>query len=310
VDRALGFADAPIHAGALRALESLLAAQHSSGGFPQGFDGPAEARPVRKASYPDSWPRTHPPQHRYWLFATLNDGVLADTIDVLLEASRVYSDPRYRKAALAAGDMLLLAQMPEPQPGWAQQYDFDMHPTWARKFEPPAITGGEAQEAMETLLALFRETGDGKYLEPLPRALAYYRRSLLPDGRLARFYELETNRPLYVTRDYSLTHDDGDLPRHYAFKVASRLDAIEREHARLAALGPGELAAEKEKEKARAAPDVSEVRRVIAALDAKGRWVDESGLRSAPGVSPVIASETFIRNAGILCRFLGAKTRP
>ena len=31
-------------------------------------------------------------------------------------------------------------QMPDPQPGWAQQYDYDMRPMWARKFEPAAIT--------------------------------------------------------------------------------------------------------------------------------------------------------------------------
>ena len=35
-----------------------------------------------------------------------------------------------------AGDFILAAQMPEPQPAWAQQYDAAMHPAWARKFEP------------------------------------------------------------------------------------------------------------------------------------------------------------------------------
>ena len=310
VDRALRFEDAAIHEAALHALERLLAAQHSNGGFPQGFDGPAEPRPVRRASYPASWPRTHPPQHRYWLLPTLNDGVLENTIDVLLEASRVYEDPRYREAALRAGDMLLIAQMPEPQPGWAQQYDLDMQPTWARKFEPPAISGGEGQGAMQALLELYRATADRKYLDPLPRALAYYRRSLLPDGRLARFYELQTNRPLYFTRDYRLTHDDGDLPRHYAFKVSSKLDGIEREHARLLALKPDELAAERLRAERRSAPGEEEVRRVIAGLDGKGRWFDAGALRSAPEVSPIVASETFIRNTGILARFLGARTRP
>ena len=131
---------------------------------------------------------------------------------------------------------------------------------------------------METLLGLYRETADRKYLEPLPRAIAYYRRSLLPDGRLARFYELETNRPLYFTRDYRLTYEDGDLPGHYAFKVASRLDAIEREYVRLAALEPGELATERFRAERRSVPGEEEVRRVIGALDEKGRWVDAGAL--------------------------------
>ena len=50
---------------------------------------------------------------------------------------------------------LLLAQLPEPQPGWAQQYNIEMEPEWARKFEPPAVTGGESQKVIATLLTLF-----------------------------------------------------------------------------------------------------------------------------------------------------------
>jgi len=80
-----------------------------------------------------------------------------------------YGQAEYRAAVHKAGVFILLAQMPEPQPAWAQQYDRDMHPSWARKFEPPAVTGGESQGVMRTLLDLYRMTGDKKYLEPLPR---------------------------------------------------------------------------------------------------------------------------------------------
>jgi hypothetical protein len=59
-------------------------------------------------------------------------------------------------------------------------------------------------------------------LEPVPRAIAYLKRSRLPDGRLARFYELRTNRPLYFTKDYKLTFSDADVPTHYAFKSTTR----------------------------------------------------------------------------------------
>ena len=48
-------------------------------------------------------------------------------------------------AAKRGGDFLLLAQMPEPQPAWCQQYHPDMHPVWARKFEPPAIACSESE---------------------------------------------------------------------------------------------------------------------------------------------------------------------
>ena len=97
----------------------------------------------------------------------------------------------------------VLAQLPEPQPAWAQQYDHEMHPAWARKFEPPAVSGGESQGVIRTLMTLYRRTAAvtddaDRFLEPIPRAIAYLRRSLLNDGRLARFYELETNRPLLL----------------------------------------------------------------------------------------------------------------
>ena len=77
-------------------------------------------------------------------------------MDAMLEAARIYDEPRYRAAAEKGGEFILLAQMPEPQPGWAQQYDRDMHPAWARQFEPPSITGGESQGIMRTLLLLSR----------------------------------------------------------------------------------------------------------------------------------------------------------
>jgi hypothetical protein len=81
-------------------------------------------------------------------------------------AHQTYGEAKYRDALLKLGDFLILAQMPEPQPAWAQQYNFDMQPMWARKFEPPAISGRESEDAMETLLFLYEQTGDTKYLAP------------------------------------------------------------------------------------------------------------------------------------------------
>jgi PelA/Pel-15E family pectate lyase len=306
VDEALeaaGASDAEIHAAVRYGLDMLLAAQHPSGGFPQGFEGPADAsRAARKASYPEEWPRSPPRDHDYWHFATLNDDLVPDLLATLFDAERAYREPRFREAAKRLGDFLILAQMPEPQPGWAQQYDFEMRPVWARKFEPPSISGGEGQGAMRALIRLARETGDKKYLEPVPRALAYYRRSLLPDGRLARFYELRTNRPLYFTRQYELTYRDDDLPTHYSFVVASKLDEIEHEYERVKNGPP-------EKDVARA-PSVASLakaaRRAIDSLDDKGRWVEDGTLRSEKSVKRVIDCRTFIRNVEALSRYLEA----
>lgn len=94
---------------------------------------------------------------------------------------------------------------------------------------------------LQGLLDLYRVTGEERFLEPVPRALAWIERSKLADGRLARFYELQTNRPLYFTKDYVLTYDDSDVPTHYSFKSAA--DWVPRLTAEYRRLRAGERAA-------------------------------------------------------------------
>lgn len=269
------------------------------------YRGPAARGryPVKRAGYRRDGKHTR--VKAYWEFCTLNDNLMRDAIETLFLAARVYGEKRYREAAMKGGDFLILAQMPEPQPGWAQQYDFDMHPCWARKFEPASITGGESQGAMMTLLDIYERTGERRYLEPIPRALAYYRRSLLPGGKLARFYELETNRPLYFTRDYKLTYSDTDVPTHYSFTVGSHLDRIERRYRKLASSKwrppvEGELPPR---------PPAKEVRRIIDAADERGAWVEEGRLRYWGKSDPtrrVIDPRTFARNTRALARYARA----
>jgi hypothetical protein len=166
---------------------------------------------------------------------------------------------------------------------------------------------------MRILLTLARETGEARYLEPIPRALEYLRRSRLEDGRLARFYELETNRPLYFTRDYTLTYSDADLPTHYGFKVGDGTEAIAREYERLRARGPEGSAPAKPKARRPPGRDLERrVREVIAALDEQGRWVEEGRLRSFGPDDPsrrIINSATFVKNCEVLSRYLDA-SRP
>ena len=310
LDETLEFKDARIHEAAQYGLGSLLAVQYPIGGWPQRFDGPpdAEQYPVKKASYPESWSRTYPGT-KYSGFNTFNDNALADVIDVMFTAARTYDDPRYRAAAEKGGDFILLAQMPEPQPAWAQQYDADMHPAWARKFEPPSITGGESQGAMWTLLQVYRQTGEKRYLEPIPRAIAYFRRSLLPNGQLARFYELKTNRPLYFTKQYELTYSDDDMPTHYAFKTGQNLDRIEREYQSLLQMNPEQLQQTTSRPPSKLSSGlIAQVKRVITSLDDRGRWVENGSLKTDDPDNPtrrIIDCRTFNRHIAVLSQYLG-----
>lgn len=316
VDASLEFRDAAIHEAVTAALESLLQAQYPNGAWPQRYSEPPnpDEFPVRAASYPEDWPREWP-DRRYAGFYTFNDNTMADMIDVMFAASEAYRDPRFREAAERAGGFILLAQMPEPQPAWAQQYNVDMQPAWARKFEPPAVTGGESQGVLRILLRLYEKTGDRRYLEPVPRAIAYLRASERPDGRLARFYELQTNRPLYFTQDYQLTWDDNDLPTHYAFIVGSGVDRIERDYRRLLAEGPPDGSGSSTGP--RRAPRLTDALTkraadIVAALDDRGAWTQRGSLRRAPESGtgqPVIETRTFIRNLVTLAEWMAAVSR-
>jgi len=200
--------------------------------------------------------------------------------------------------------------MPDPQAAWAQQYNANMQPAWARRFEPASITGGESQGVLRTLMAVYRETGDKKYLRPIPRALKYLRSSQLPNGQLARFYELKTNRPLYFTKNYELTYNDDDMPTHYGFKVGSKLDAIQAEYARLIKADPASLKPRSSTPSYKMSQSLAnQTQQVVESMDARGAWPEEGRLRANDDFKGkhIISTQTFIKNVGILSKFIAAR---
>ena len=308
VDKALDFEDEPIHEAAQYGLESVLKAQYPVGAWSHNYDQfPRESPeaayyPVLQASYPDQWSRTWTKDFNGCYM--INDRITLDAIKTMLDAHEVYGERKYLDSALKGGDFLLRAQMPDPQPAWAQEYDRHMQPVWDRPFEPPAITGFESQDVLETLLSVYERTGEKRYLDAVPRALAYLRRSLLIDGKLARFYELETNQPLYFTKDYKITYDRGEMPSHYQFVVNSRLDAITLHYRRPAHGGPSAKALPPTREEL--AP---QVRYLIETMDRRGAWTEPGFVRDQEGrkVEPadgIIRCETFIGNVKTLSQFI------
>ena len=135
-----------------------------------------------KASYPPEWPRVWPHED-YWNYYTLNDGLAGTVSETFLVAYNVYKESRYEDALRRLGGFLILAQMPDPQPAWAQQYNYAMHPVWARKFEPPAISGLESEDAVRATLTgwsarLRQETGEG-----FPEKVTAFREGMAVHGR-------------------------------------------------------------------------------------------------------------------------------
>ncbi|TWT68468.1 pectate lyase [Crateriforma conspicua] len=313
LDRATGFRDAGIHAMTTDALKGLMSqGQFENGGFPQVWmdQPPVDAkRPPIQASFPEQWPREYPGHGEYWHRYTLNDNLASTLMTTLILASETYDDPAYRDAAIRLADSLLLAQLPSPQRAWAQQYNQQMQPIWARKFEPPAVSGSESQAVIDTLMDVYQWTGDEKYLKPIRPAIDYLQRSRLSDGRLARFYELRTNRPLYFDRQYNLTYDDSDMPTHYAFKIGDRTERLRRRYQQVSGRG---MVADDAREAwldrliGRREANASRIRKIVDAIDSRGAWVVDEPMRYHRHPGPSISMATTVDHLNRIADFLDA----
>ncbi|MDH3660201.1 MAG: pectate lyase [Alphaproteobacteria bacterium] len=273
-------------------LDQLLEAQYPNGAWPVRLDRRVHdteilAKPGDKARYPETWSKTYVKLEEPEFFA-LNDHLMSNAIRTLLLAHRSYGDGRFLEAATRAGDFLLVAQMPDPQPGWMQTYSSAMEPIWARKFEPPSLTSWETASTIDVLIDLHRYTGLERYWDATHAAVAWLERVQIGDDLWARFYELETDEPLYMTSDYTLTYQPDDLPKHYGFQddfdIPRTLAAYYR------AVGDGGD---------RSSPNPTspaEIERIVEALDEEGRWLDDDWIESA----------TFVENVETLSRALAA----
>lgn len=339
LDRALKFQDKQINESVKFALDKLIEAQFPIGAWPQRFNKPPEHSkfPVKRASYPESWDRKWPGPH-YQLHYTFNDNTISDMVDMMLEAARIYNEPRYKASAEKGGQFILMSQMPDPQPAWAQQYDANMHPAWARVFEPPSVTGGESQGIMRILMVLYRETGDKKYLEPIPRALEYLKKSILPpvdrfvEARsrirgpvLARFYELKTNRPLYITKGsrlnaaglgsrlidgYELSYSDESSITHYGVLTSgAALAGIEEDYnelvkvdpksirrpEKLSGLSPWSARPQPKPSRAELAAKAGEL---ISSMDPRGGWLTEGVIGKSDRLVFLFAARDMVLRVG------------
>lgn len=330
VDKVLSFKDQEIHHAVMYGLNALLKVQYPNGAWPQGFIDPPDPEkfPVLKARYPETWSRQFP-HTSYVSYYTFNDNTISDAIKTMIEAYKTYSDERYLNSAKRGGDFIILAQMPEPQPAWAQQYNQNMEPAWARKFEPPSISGGETFGIMRTLIDLYLETGESRFLEPIPKALKWAEKSLLPDNRIARFYELHTNKPLYFNaprqfsdlsepafpnlEPYTLIYEDTDLPNHYSFKVAGieQVEAIKSYYSQVIEKDRDVILGQS---KTMREIDNGQVREIINRLDDQGRWVQLGRLKTGNQENPyleaeIISTNTFIQNMSVLSAYVESQKK-
>ena len=199
--------------------------------FEKGFDY------ILKAQYPNGgWPQRYPPPHTYERRITFNDDAMVRLMEFLREtySSDVYAflDSTRKQAARAAFDRgvacILKCQIKVAGKltVWCAQHDErDYTPRIGRSYELPSLSGEESvgiarllmslddpspevAEAIEGAVAWFESvklTGIRVVREKDDKSPKGTNRVVLKDPAApplwARFYEIGTNRPLYVDHD-------------------------------------------------------------------------------------------------------------
>jgi PelA/Pel-15E family pectate lyase len=232
----------------LGGLDYLLEAQYESGGWPQFF-------PLRKG---------------YHTRITFNDGAMVSVLDFLdevagggelygfVDAARQASS---REAVTRGIDCILRTQIRQDGKltAWCAQHDeITLKPAWARDYEPPSTSGSESAGIVRFLMGI--EKPSPEIIAAIEGAVQWFGsvgiRGLKidaspgedgkPDCRTvsdteapvlwARFYELETNRPIFLGRDKVIRYDFNEIERErrtgYAYFGRWPAALIEKEYPR------------------------------------------------------------------------------
>ena len=301
-DTASGHSDPKVEHAIRYGLKRLIDVQYPNGALPVFFGGRqpgAGVEAASAASLPDGWSRdwVKPQTPPYFI---VNDNLPRDSGRLFLNAYRLFGRPAYREAAIRIGEFLLSAQLPPPQQGWAQQYDRTMQPVWGRIFEPPAVASRESAGCIDFLIDLFAETGDRRYLDAANSAAIWLKASRFADGLWSRYYEIHTNRPLYVDNDNHVTFETKNLIDHYG--MSGRFD-IPQVLDRLANATSGAPVTSSAlwingADALSRADLVDRVKSLIDGQDAYGRWLKDGWIDGA----------TFVDGVFALSRFLGERT--
>jgi PelA/Pel-15E family pectate lyase len=193
---------------------------------------------LMKAQYPNGgWPQFYPLRHGYWDHITYNDDAMVGVLETLRAV--VNRAPEYafltdaertraRQAMDRGVDCILKTQVTQngKLTAWCAQHDEKtLLPAKARAYEHPSLSGSESVGIVEFLMRVtppsaeidrsiqaaldwFRAvkiTGIRVVQKPAPGTPKGYDNTVVEDASApplwARFYELDTNRPIFSGRD-------------------------------------------------------------------------------------------------------------
>jgi PelA/Pel-15E family pectate lyase len=215
---------------AVRGLEYLLAGQYENGGWPQEF----------------------PNGDGYHLHITYNDNAMVRVLTLIRNVAQraepyAYVDesfvPRAEDSVARGIDCILRSEVvSDTQAGWCAQHDeVTLEPAQARSYELPSLSGSEGVGIVRFLMTIDNPTPEVR--EAIESAVAWFDAVRITGIRVmettdasqpsgedvvvvedpaaspiwARFYELETNRPIFSSRcEVPECDDDPFFMRRYS----------------------------------------------------------------------------------------------
>lgn len=202
-----------------KGIEYLLEAQYANGG----------------------WPQYYPDNSSYRAEITFNDNAMINVLNIMLDISTKTNDfenvnaefvPKATDAVKRGVECIVKSQvLQNGKPSiWAAQYDQNtLEPAKARAFEPASLSSAESVGIVKFLMRI-KNPSDAIQLA-INNALIWfdnakiegYRFDQFPDGKdrgliadpnsiiWARFYEFETNKPIFGDRDNSIKYNVADI---------------------------------------------------------------------------------------------------
>ncbi|WP_347838399.1 pectate lyase [uncultured Draconibacterium sp.] len=207
-----------------KGVDYLIAAQYPNGGWPQ------------------FWPLRG---DKYYSRITFNDEAMIRVMNLLSGVAKgnkpfSFIDKKRQKLATEAVELglecILNCQVKQngKLAAWCAQHDeHTLEPAWARAYEPPSLSGSESVGVLRYLMSI--QNPSPEVVEAVEAGVSWLKSVAIksvrldkvrnPDGRneriltpdenapllWARFYELETNRPLYLDRDSKFRYNYSEV---------------------------------------------------------------------------------------------------
>ncbi len=198
-----------------------------------------------QAQYPNGgWPQFYPDLSGYYKHITYNDDAMIGVMKLLrniADARPVYAfvdEARRVRAASAVEkgiECILKTQVivNGKRTVWCAQHDeVTLAPAAARTYEVVSLSGGESVGNVQFLMSI--KNPSPEVVESIESAITWFEQSQLKGPIWARFYEIGTNRPIFVGRDgvvkYSIAEIEQERRTGYNWYVDSPAKLLQKDY--------------------------------------------------------------------------------